>query len=139
MTIKMLADGGKEEQVSDLVKKIFICGSDCTLTSAAIENGKRTTEVVDVSDLPIAKADVARRENRGRYRREVVVARRLRKKRQPHVYVLERSRMEVEKIPAHLLHQVGGGARNFQREAVETKMLSHGSFMLLGFACPPLD
>ncbi len=47
--------------------------------------------------------------------------------------------MKVKEIPTHLLHEMGGGARNFQREAVETKMLSHESFMLLGFACQPLD
>jgi hypothetical protein len=53
--------------------------------------------------------------------------------------VLLQWRVEVKEVPADLLHEMGGGARNFQREAVETKMLSHESFMLLGFACPPLD
>ena len=36
--------------------------------------------------------------------------------------------MEVKEIPAHLLHEMRGGAGNFQREAVETKMLSHESY-----------
>ena len=47
--------------------------------------------------------------------------------------------MKVKEIAPHLLHEMSGGTRNFQHEAVETKMLSHESFMLLGLACPPLD
>ncbi len=46
--------------------------------------------------------------------------------------------MEVKEVPAHLFHEVGSGTRDFQREAVEPKMLSHERFMLLGFAYPPL-
>ena len=30
-----------------------------------------------------------------------------------HVYVLPMSRMEVKEVPAHLLQQMGGGARHF--------------------------
>ncbi len=127
--IEMLSHRREHRQVDDLVHEIVLHAVHHAPPCRAVEDREGLAEVVDVGALLVAEADVARGEERRGYRRQVGV----RGRGEMHLDVegigaVARRPVKIGEVPAHLLHQLGRGARHFDGEAVEVEMRGHGRF-----------